>query len=106
MRHYENLKEDCQQVLSVKKDVQKITATDLDLPNNTIKLYLNENLCLYYRILCQKSKAIFTMGKTHSYSISNRSVKIRSQEKGPSIPIKHTADFEKHFPSVDLIAPR
>ena len=46
------------------------------------------------------------MGKTHSYSISNRSVKIRSQEKGPSIPIKHTADFEKHFPSVDLIAPR
>ena len=106
MRHYEILKEDCQQVLSVKRDVQKITATDLDLPNNTIKLYLNENLCLYYRILCSKSKAIFTMGKTHSYFISNGSVKIRLQEKEPSIPIAHTADFEKCFPSVDWSAPR
>ena len=41
----------CHQVLSVKKDIQKITATDLDLPNTTIKLYLNESLCSYY---CKK----------------------------------------------------
>ena len=46
------------------------------------------------------------MDKTHSYFISNGSVKIRLQEKGPSIPITHTADFEKYFPSVCLSAPR
>ena len=46
------------------------------------------------------------MGKTHSYFISNGSVKIRLQEKEPSIPIAHTADFEKCFPSVDWSAPR
>ena len=68
-------KKDCQQVLSVKKDIQKITATDLDLPNTIIKLYLNENLCPYYRILWSKSKALLTMGKIHSYFISNGSVK-------------------------------
>ena len=46
------------------------------------------------------------MGKIHSYFISNGSVKIRLQEKGPSIPITHTADFEKYFPGVDLSVPR
>ena len=45
-----------------------ITATDLGLLNTTIKLYtiklyLNERLCPYYRILWSKSKALFTMGK-------------------------------------------
>ena len=46
------------------------------------------------------------MGKIHSYFISNRSFKMRLQEKGPSIPITHTADFEKYFPGVNLSAPR
>ena len=90
----------------MKKDIQRITATDLDLPNTTIKLYLIESLCPYYPILWSKSKALFTMGKIHSYFISNGSVKIRLQEKGPSIPITHTADFEKYFPGVDLSVPR
>ena len=78
---------DCQQVLS-------LTATDLD-----------ENLCPYRRILWSKSEALFTLGKIHSYFISNGSVKIRLQEKGPSIPITHTVDFEKHFPALDLRTP-
>ena len=33
-----------------RKDIKKIAATDLDLPITTIKLYLNESLCPYYRI--------------------------------------------------------
>ena len=99
-------RKDYQRVLSVKMDIQNITATDLDLSNTTIKLYLNESLCPHYRILWSKSNALFTMGKIHSYFISNESVKIRLQEKGPSIPIIHTVDFEKYFPGVDLSAPR
>ena len=79
----------------MKKDIQKITATDLGFPNTIIKLYLNESLCPYYPIIWSKSKALFSMGKTHSYFISNGSVIIRLQEKGTSILITHTADFEK-----------
>ena len=45
------------------------------------------------------------MGKIHGHFISNGSVKMRLQEKGPSILITHTADFEKYFPGVDLSAP-
>ena len=46
------------------------------------------------------------MGKTRSYFISNVSVKICFQEKGPTIPITNTADFENYFPGVNLNAPR
>ena len=90
----------------MKKGSQKIITSDLDLPNTTIKLYINEILCPYYRILWSKSKALFTVDKIHSYFISNGSVKIPLQEKEPSVPITHTGDFEKNFPGVDLSAPR
>ena len=83
-----------------------VSVTDLDLPNNTIKLYLNQSLCPYYRILWSKSKTLFTMGKMNSYLISNGSVKMSLQEQGPSILIADTADFENYFPGVDLSAPR
>ena len=36
------------QDLNVKKDIQKITTTDLDLSGSNIKLYVNESLCSYY----------------------------------------------------------
>ena len=68
-------RKDCQQVLSVKKDIQKITATDLDLCNTTTKPYLNESLCLCYRILWSKRKALFTMNKIRSYFISSETLR-------------------------------
>ena len=85
--------------------VLSLTATDLYLPSTTIKLYLNESLCPYQRILWSKSEALFTLGKIHGYFISSGSVKIRLQEKGSSIAITHTVDFEKYFPAVDLRTP-
>ena len=65
----------CQQVLSVKQDIHKITATDSDLPNNTLKLYWNKSYCPYYRILWSKSKALFTMGNIHTISFQMNQLK-------------------------------
>ena len=70
-------RKDCHQVLSVKKDIQKITATDLDPCNTTIKPYLSESLCLYYRILWSKSKGLFTMSKIRNYFISSETLRER-----------------------------
>ena len=89
----------------MKKDIQKIYATDSDLPNATIKLYL-KSLFPHYPIFWSKRKVLCTLGKIHSYFISNGSVKINLQDREPSISITHTADFEKYFPSVDLSAAR
>ena len=90
-------RKDCQQVLSMKKNIQKIIATDLDLPNTTIKLYLNESLYPYYHILWSKRKALLTMDKIDSYIISNGSVKIHLQEQGTSVPITHKLILKSIF---------
>ena len=106
--HAQYSRRECVEVVAIPQSVSSsdLEKTDFNLPNSTIKLYLNESLCSHYCILQLESKALFTMGKIHSYFISNESVKIRLQEKGPSIPITRTADFKKHFLSVDLSAPR
>ena len=81
----------------MKKNIQKIIATDLDLPNTTIKLYLNESLYPYYHILWSKRKALLTMDKIDSYIISNGSVKIHLQEQGTSVPITHKLILKSIF---------
>ena len=43
-------RKDWKQVLQVKKDLKDLTADDLDLPRGT-KIFVNQSLCPYYRIL-------------------------------------------------------
>ena len=43
-------RKDCKQVFQVKKDLKDLTADDLDLPRGT-KIFVNQSLCPYYRIL-------------------------------------------------------
>ena len=50
-------RKDYKQVLQVKKDLNDITADDLDLPRGT-KIFLNQSLCPYYRILWSKTKRL------------------------------------------------
>ena len=50
-------RKDCQQVLSVKKDQCKVKMEDVDLPGHN-KLFINRNLCPYYKVLSSKSKKL------------------------------------------------
>ena len=43
-------RKDCQQVWSVKKDLQKIKMEDVNLPGQN-KLFINRSLCPYYKVL-------------------------------------------------------
>ena len=43
-------RKDCQRVLSVKKNPQKLKMEDIGLTGNN-KVFINHNLCLYYRLL-------------------------------------------------------
>ena len=43
-------RKDCQQVWSVKKDLQKIKMEDVNLPGQN-KLFINRSLCSYYKVL-------------------------------------------------------
>ena len=48
-------RKDCHQVLAVKKDLCKVKMEDVDLPGHN-KLFINRNLCPYYKVLWSKSK--------------------------------------------------
>ena len=43
-------RKDCKQALSVKKDVKNLNMSDVSLPEST-RLYMNQSLCSYYRLL-------------------------------------------------------
>ena len=89
------------QVLSVKKDLNKVKMSDIDLTGKSI-LYITQSLCPYYRMLWSKTKTLYQKGKIDSFYVSNGNIKIRLQENARPITTFHTYDFIKYFPGVDL----
>ena len=89
------------QVLSVRKDLNKVKMSDIDLTGQST-LYVNQSLCPYNRMLWSKIKTLFQKGKIDSFYVSNGNIKIRLQENARPITISHTDDFIKYFPGVDL----
>ena len=89
------------QALNVRKDLTKLSMKDLQLTGQG-KLYINQSLCPYYRVLWSKSISIHSMGKIFSYYVSNVTVKIKIEETSKPLSIMHISDLEKLFPDVDL----
>ena len=73
-------RKDCQQVWSVKKDLQKIKMEDVNLPGQN-KLFINRSLCPYYKVLWSKSKKLHSLGKIFSFYISGDTIKVKVSEK-------------------------
>ena len=94
-------RKDCQQVLSVKKDLKNLNMEDLELPSST-RIFVNQSLCPYYRILWSKSKKLHSLGKIHIFFVSNSGIKVKINENSQPLSITHESDFEKYFPGVDL----
>ena len=97
-------RKDCLQMLSVKKDLQKLDMEELHLPAGT-KIFVNQSLCPYYKVLWSKSKRLRDLNEIHSFYISNNGIKIRIHENSKPIIITNVADLEKHFPGIDLSLP-
>ena len=75
---------------------------DVDLPG--IKLFINRNLCPYYK-LWSKSKKLLNLVKNHVFFISGETVKIKISESSPPFRVTHVEDFGNYFPDVDLSPP-
>ena len=98
-------RKDCQQVLAVKKDLRKIKMEDVGLPGQN-KLFINKNLCPYYKVLWSKSKKLHSLGKINSFFfISGDTIKIRVGENSLHLSITHVDDSRKYFPDIDLSPP-
>ena len=88
------------QVLSVRKDLNKVKMSDIDLTGQST-LYISQSLFPYYRMLWSKTKILYQKGKIDSFYVSNGNIKIRLQENARPI-ISHNHDFIKYFLGVDL----
>ena len=78
---------------------------DLGLPGQN-KLFINKNLCPYYKVLWSKSKKLHSLGKINSFFfISGDTIKIRVGENSLHLSITHADDFRKYFPDIDLSPP-
>ena len=67
-------RKDCQEIFSVKKDLSKLDMKEVDLPEG-IQIFVNQSLCPYYKSLWLKSKKLRSLGKFHSFFISNSTIK-------------------------------
>ena len=94
-------RKDCQQVLSVKRDLRNLSSEDVGFPGDT-RIFINQSLRPYYRILWSKSKKLHSLGKVHTFHVSNSTIKIKISENSQPISITHSSDFDKYFPGVDL----
>ena len=88
-------------MLQVKKDLKDLTADDLDLPQGT-KIFVNQSLCPYYRILWSKTKRLQNMGKINDFFISGGTVKIKIDENSKPLAITYFNNLAISFPGVDL----
>ena len=77
---------------------------DLDLPTGT-KIYINQSLCPYYRILWSKAKRLHSMSSINIFYISSGTVKIKVIENSSTLKITHLHDFKSHLPDIDLAQP-
>ena len=94
-------RKDCQRVLSIKKNLQKLKMEDIGLTGDN-KVFINHSLCPYYRVLWSKSKVLLNMGNINRLMVSNRAVKVKIIETSALISITHADDFTKYFHDIDL----
>ena len=88
-------------MFQAKKDLKYLTAYDFDLPGAT-KIFVNQSLCPYYRILWSKTKRLQSMGKINNFFTSGGTVKVKIDENSKPLAITHLDDLAINFPGVDL----
>ena len=92
---------DCDQVISVKRDLRKVKLEDIGL-RGTNSIFMSPSLCPYYRKLWSKSKRLLDLGKIDNFYISSGKIKIRLQENSKQLVKTCAENFKKYFPNVDL----
>ena len=62
-------RKDCEQIMSVKKDLKHLKMQEVGLPGNR-SIFINTSLCPYYRMLWSKCKRLHDLGKISNFYIS------------------------------------
>ena len=79
-------RKDCEQIMSVKKDLNHLKMQEVGLPGNR-SIFINISLCPYYRILWSKCKIFHDLGEIRNYYISSGTSKVIISENRNPISI-------------------
>ena len=90
-------RKDCQHLMCIIKGLKDLNPTNLSFPEGT-KIYVNDNLCPYYRGLWNECRKICNNTKICSYFTANGTVRIKQVENGPYKGITHINDLRALFP--------
>ena len=63
-------RKDCNQVLSVKRDIRKIKLENIGLRGSN-SIFINPSLCPYFKMLWSKSKRLLDLGKINHFNFFN-----------------------------------
>ena len=96
-----SMRKDCQQVLSVKKNLQTLKMEDIGSTGDN-KVFINHSSCPYYRVFWSKSKVILNMGKNNKLMFSIWTGKIKISEISAPIARTDADGFTKYMPDIDL----
>lgn len=66
-------------------------------------LFINQNLCTYYRVIWSKVKHFHSLNKISSFYVLGGTVKSKSVKNNLLLSI--TKGFRKYFPDVNLAPP-
>ena len=82
-------RKDCEQIISVKKDLKKIKMQDIGLTGNH-SIFINTSLSPYYRMLWSKCKRLHELGNTTNFYISSGTIKVKITSNSSPIAVTHT----------------
>ena len=94
-------RKDCQQIMSVKKDLRNLNPSDIGLPAGTT-IFVNESLCSYYRWLWSNCKKLKGSKLIHDFYTVNGTVKVKHHEGDLPCPVTHIEDLKKIAPDFDF----
>ena len=86
---------DCEQIMSVKKDLKHLRMQEVGLPGNR-SIFIYTSLCPYYRMLWSKCKRLHDLGEISNFYISSGTVKVKISGNRNPISITHSQNFVKY----------
>ena len=90
-------RKDALNVLRSKKKLKDLNLNELGF-DGVLKIYINESLSGYYKLLWSKCKQLYKNKRIASFYTVNGTIRIRIRETSTPISITHNADLVERFP--------
>ena len=91
---------DGKKIRHCKKNLKVMDLTSLGISS---PVFINDSLCQYYKMLWRKCKKLLTNKFIDSFWVSNRSIRLRVENKDRPGVVTHISDLEVLFPGNDIL---